>query len=421
MKSIRAALTVLLFLISLCSSAKEVTDTLYSAKNDRIIVTYSITHNSNKVELQFRTIRKLLGDFHRNKYKKGDEISTLFFDRTDVSKDMTFSGETPSAVVLPAMASHKKSNDGYYVVEQRPSFTFDLEPGGAKTFSIPLYLAHYEGKLHYKILCRCGVLVVQLPNASATSSETRPSTQKPSPTGSYGSEELEEEISEIDDQALNLIKSITKSLPYQDTLPMESTLEKEVDMLVGIKSKVKNGDITSKIDLTISAYNEKKKELEKEISKKTKERNDDNAFANCTTKEDYERYLKQYPNGRHVEEAKEDIKDLEAKAKAEEDSKKKKNIWMIIGGVLMAILLFVGNQVMQSIRNGRTQRSMMQMQQEAANRAKNMAQSKVRGKVQKQTYKLKSQARQKGQTMMRDAASKVKNDNNNKGNNRVSI
>ena len=418
MKSIRASLAMLLTLFSLCSSAKEVTDTLYSAKNDRIIVTYSITQNGNKVELQFKTIQKLLGENHRSKYKKGDEISTLFFDRTDVSKDMKFSGETPTVVVLPSTASHKKSNDGYYVVEQRPLFTFDLEPNEAKSLLVPLYLAHYEGKRHYKILCRCGTLEVQIPSTAAPSSQPKPSPQKQSSSASYESIEVEEDL-EIDFQALNLIKSITNSLPNQDTLPMESTLEKEVEILVGIKSKVKNDDVSSKIDLAIGAYNEKKKELEKEINKKIKEREDDNTYATCTTKEDYERYLKQYPNGRHVEESKANIKGLEAKAKEEEDSKKKKNIWMIIGGVLLTILLFVGNQVMQSIRNGRTQRSMMQMQQEAANRAKSMAQSKVRGEVQKQTYKLKSQARQKGQTMMRDAAGKAKS--NNKGNNRVSI
>ena len=50
MNSFRAALMLLSFLLSLCASAKEVTDTLYSVKNDRVIVTYSITQKGNKID-----------------------------------------------------------------------------------------------------------------------------------------------------------------------------------------------------------------------------------------------------------------------------------------------------------------------------------------------------------------------------------
>ena len=142
------------------------------------------------------------------------------------------------------------------------------------------------------------------------------------------------------------------------------------------------------------------------------------AFNNCNTKEQYELYMKQHPNGSHVEEAKAKIDESEAKAKEEEKSKKKRNIWMIIGGIMLAILLFVGNQVMQSFRNIRTQRSMMQMQQDAAKRAQNMARSKAKSEIRKQTNKVTNQIKKKGQTALRDTANKVKNSN---GNSRVSI
>lgn len=417
MKSFWASFSVLLF-FTFSASAKEVTDTLYSEKNDRIIITYNISQKGNKVDLQFKYVRKALGDYHRDKYKEVENIQTLFFDGIGVSMDVKIKGETPSAIVLPAKASYKRSKDGFFIVEQKPSISFDMESSGATSFYVPLYLAYYEGKQTYRILCSYGNLEVQLPNAITQTTGSRSVNKPQSQQISNEYLEIEEEISEFDDQALRLINSIMSSLPFQDTLPMESTLERKVDKLVDIQSEIKDDAILSKIEATQNAYNAKKKELEKKIAGIEKLKADDNAFTNCSSKEDYERYLKQNPNGKHVEEAKAKVDELEAKAKEEEDSKKKRNIWMIIGGVLLAILLFVGNQVMQGFRNRRTQRSMMQMQQDATNRAKNMARSKAKSEIRKQTNKVTSQVRKNGQTIIRKTADKAKN---HKGNNRVSI
>ena len=417
MNSIRASLAVLFLLISYSASAKEVTDTLYSAKNDRIIVTYNITQKGNKVDVQFKSVRKLLGDYHRNRYKnEADRIHTLFFDWIGVRKDMEFTGITPSAICLPAKASYKKSSEGYFVVEQKPSFSFELETAGARSFTIPLYLAHYEGKQHYETLCSCGNLVVNIPKATTPSA--KPETKTLAQQIGFDALEEEEEITEFDDQALNLINSINKSLPYQDTLPMESTLERKIENLVDLQAKIKNKEIIKKIDETLDAYNMKKKELEKAIAESNKQKEDNDAFTGCSTKEQYELYLKQHPNGSHVEEAKAMVTQLETEAQIEKDKEKKRNIWMIIGGVLLAILLFVGNQVLQSFRNIRTQRSMMQMQQDATKRAQNMARGKAKSEIRKQTNKVTGQVRQKGQTIIRGTADKVKG---NKGNNRMSI
>lgn len=417
MNSIRASLMVLSLLLGFSASAKEVTDTLYSAKNDRIIVTYCITQKGNTVDLQFKSVRKLLGDYHHSKYKKEtDKIHTLFFDWNGIRKDMKFSGETPYIISLPAKASYKKSSDGYFIVEQKPALSFDLKSPGAETFTVPLYLAHYEGKQHYKILCSCGNLEVNIPKPATPS--IKPETKAQPSQAAFDAMEEEEEFSELNDQALNLIKSISKELPNQDTVPMESTLVRKVENLVDLQAKIKNEDIARMIDETLEAYNLKKKELERSLAETNKQKADDNAFTCCNTKEDYELYLKQHPNGSHVEEASAKIVELEAKATEDQQKEKKRKIWMIIGGILLAILLFVGNQALQSFRNIRTQRSMMQMQQDATKRAQNMARSKAQSEIRKQTNKAARQVQTKGQNLVRDAADKVKNNN---GNNRVSI
>lgn len=420
MNSFRASLIVLLlFIIGAFASAKEVTDTLYSVKNDRIIVTYVITQKGNKVDLQFKSVRKQLGDYHYRRYKReADKIHIIFFDWVGVRKDMRFTGETPSVICLPAKASYTKSRDGYFIVEQRPTISFGVEDPGTKTISIPLYMAHYEGKQHYKILCSCGNLVACLPNASPQMSGSLSTINKQSRQGGNEYEEIVEDFSEFEDEALMLIKLINKELPNQDTLPMASTLERKVENLVDLQAKIKNEDVVKKIDEAVEAYNSRKKDLERSIAESKQQKADDDAFTICNTKDGYELYLKQYPNGRHVEEAKGKVAELEAKAKEEEDKNKKRTIWMIVGGVLLAILLFVGNQVLQSFRNIRTQRSMMQMQQDATKRAQNMASGKVKSEIRKQTNKVTGQVKKKGQTAIRDAANKVKN---NKGNNRVSI
>ena len=158
--------------------------------------------------------------------------------------------------------------------------------------------------------------------------------------------------------------------------------------------------------------------MEKELAKVEEQKADNDAFNSCTTKEQYESYLKQHPYGSHVDDANAAITKINNEAQEKKDKERKRNIWMIVGGALLAILLFVGNQVMQSFRNIRTQRSMMQMQQDAAKRAQNMARGKVQNEIRKQTNKVTGQVRKKSQTIIRDTANKAKN---NKGNNRVSI
>lgn len=422
MDSIRVTLAMLLLLSHFFASAKDVTDTLYSAKGDRVIVTYNIVQKGKRVSFEVENIRKHLGDYHRGKYgKEVDKVLTMFFDGIGSGNEVRFTGETPGIITLPSKASYTNSSDGYFVIEQHPTLSFDLEDAKGKSFTIPIYLAHYERKQHYKILCSCGNLEVVIPTAvtksSTASSSSTSSKKQPSRKNSVELIETGEEFDESQEQALNLIKSIYKDLPEQNSLPISSTLQRKIDNLVDLQSKIKNEDVCKKIDEVFDAYNAKVKELQIRKDSVVEKKTDDDDFNRCSTKEAYEQYLKQHPNGSHIEEAKAKIDELDAKAKEEEAQKKRRNVLMIIGGALLAILLFIGNQAMQSFRNIRTQRSMIQMQQDAAKRAQIMAQSKAKSEIRKQTNKTVGQVKKIGQTAVRDTANKVKN----KGNKRMSI
>ena len=79
--------------------------------------------------------------------------------------------------------------------------------------------------------------------------------------------------------------------------------------------------------------------------------------------------------------------DEENKVKEDEDNQKKRNIWLMIGGALLAVLLFVGNQVMQHVRNRSQVRSMQELQDRAMHQAEGQIKQRTRSMVQQQMGK----------------------------------
>ncbi len=424
MNSIKTFLLALALSVSLTVPARIKTDTLCSAHGDMVIITYETTQQDNKVELRFRSIRKSLGDALRRKYGKSSEIKLLFFDKIGITEDITFTGATPRAFSLPSDIGYTKSLDSYFFIDDQPfpSLTFEMKSTEEKTLTIPIYLAHYEGKRHYEILYLCDNLNVKI------GSKVIPSRNNKRETETQYLTEMEEALSEDEDNALWSLNTAIELLAKQESLPFEDNLVDEYKFLQKQKHRISDKDIIQKIDRFLEEYDATKKSFEKQAQAQAQaaqeeadKKADDDAFARCLTKDDYEIYKKTHPDGQHVEEAAAQIKKLEDDAAAAKEKEKKRNIWMIIGGVLLAILLFVGNQVLQSFRNIRTQRSMMQMQKDAENRAKNMARSKAQGAIRKQTGKAMNQARQKSKIAVHNAVDKGKNVIGKNNSKRVSI
>ena len=428
MNGIKTILLALVLSLSLFAPARIITDTLCSAQGDRVIITYETTQHDNKVDVRFRSTRKNLGDVLRKKYSKNSEINLLFFDNVGVIKGMTFTGITPRAFSLPSDIGYTKSPDSYFVIDNQPAplLTFDMKSAGEKIVSIPIYLAHYEKKCHYKILYLCGNLDIKIGSSAKpyreAEIEAKPQSQML---------EIEDEaLNEDEDEALCSLNTAKELLAKQESLPFDDNLTEQIKFLQKQKhnSKISKSEIIQQIDQFLEQYDATKKALQEQakaqelVAQEEAERKaDDEAYARCISKEDYEIYRKTHPKGQYVEEAEAKIEEMEAEAKAKEEKEKKRNIWMIIGGVLLAILLFVGNQVLQSFRNIRTQRSMMQMQKDAENRAKNMARSKIQGTIRRQTGKAMNQARQKSRAAVRSAIDKGKNKIGNSNSKRLSI
>ena len=80
--------------------------------------------------------------------------------------------------------------------------------------------------------------------------------------------------------------------------------------------------------------------------------------------------------------------------KEKEEKREKRNIFLIIGGALLGVLCFVGNQVFQHFRSVRNARNMMELQQDIAFRAESEARNYARKKTNEYVNKVKKNTRQ---------------------------
>ena len=68
---------------------------------------------------------------------------------------------------------------------------------------------------------------------------------------------------------------------------------------------------------------------------------------------------------------------------------------MIIGGIILAILALIGNQIFQGIRNKKNQMRMMDMQQNIADKAEAEAKRQARNAIRTQQNRIEAGAKRK--------------------------
>lgn len=394
MKSVR--FVCLWMALAFCDTlwAHKVTETLESASGDRVTITYDVSIKDGMAVLGFGGASKTLGPTYARKYNKLEEVAVVFFDHIGVYGDGTvFKGADIKAFSVPAGLRCKSASYGYYLVQQQPSLTFELIGNESSILSIPVYLAHYDRKLHYRVFASCGELKVKVDPSLAV----KPVALQPEVTQT-SIETIEEELeslSETDAVAIKRANNIVDLLSRQEEYPFEEYLMEEVRSLRKQRSEVKDDNVVSMIDGILDQYDAKERTMKSEFEKKVQQQQQ---ALQDSIKKEQEREA-------HAAEVK-------------EEEQKKRNLWMLIGGALMAVLLFVGGQVMQTIRNRRTQRSMMQMQQDAAKQAENMAKRKTQAAIKSKTNQAMNTVEQKGKTVLQKKVDKTMKG---KGNKRISI
>lgn len=348
MMDIRRYLCLPALSLAICtaSMAKEVKDTLYSTNGDRVILSYNMTQEGGQVTVKFNAVQKKLGQRTQEKYKKLDEVAVVIFDRTGNYRDLKFDGQTPNAFMVPAAVSYTPSSDGYFLLQEEPVLQFSVKQGEEAELSIPLYLAHYEGKRHYKIFGQCGTL--QLKPKQSKSRGGGPTAGGGGAGGQDGdgettitTEELSDEGLSPADEAAIRVSSVMSMLEKAKKLPFSEELTHEASMLRELRFKVTDPEVSKQIAQALDAYDSKKEELEAEAEKAEKEAADKaNKLAN-------------------------DAKALTDSLSAEsalQAAKDKKDIMWLVGGLGgLALLLFGGKQIFKAIKDSQMQKAQKQM------------------------------------------------------------
>ena len=328
----------------ICGSAKEVKDTLYSTNGDRVIENYNMTLSGGQVTVKFNSVLKKLGQRTQEKYKKLDEVCVVIFDRNGNFRDLIFEGQATQAFMVPSNITYTPSADGYFLLQDNPMLQFSVQQGEEANLSIPLYLAHYEKKRHYKVFGQCGMLqlAVKPTNGKGTgAAQGYGGGEHSVGETTITSEELTDEGLAPAEEANIRINSINSMLQKANKLPLSEELTHEVSMLRELRFKITDESVNKQISATLEAYDNKKQELESQA-----EANEQAAAAEKAQKDLL---------------AKAQTDSLSAMSALQAAKDKKEMMWLIGGLGGLALLIFGGKQVVQTIKNSQLQKAQRQM------------------------------------------------------------
>ncbi len=369
-------LVLLLSLLSFTNiQAIEYKDTLWTTDKDRIIITYGINFSDDEMSINFIDAKKKLGRYNGKKYKKLEDVEVVFFDRTGVYENSSFTNMTPEAFMVPSNLSYTKSDYGFFCLHENPSISFKIKSYKPGKIVIPLYLAHYEGKGKYELfsVCKKFIIDIYVPT-KGKSSKNNEQVITETVTSTMEMENANEETTNI----LTSINTINTLLDLQTQLPFSDGLQYEITKLRLYQDQNIDAELSSKIRETLERCEIKKKELQEIATSEEKKRQ--------------EEAEKTALNMQKQEKARQDS--IAAEQKKTADAEKKRNMWMLIGGAILAVGCFAGNQVLQHFRSIKNQKNMMEMQQNIVKQAENEAKRQARNYSRQKTGELVSKAKQ---------------------------
>ena len=366
-------LLVTMFLNCLCVHAKTVKDTLVTTDGDRIILSYELLQSENHYTIRFNSQQKKLGRINGDKYADLSKVAVMFFDRTGgFSNNVSITNMVPEAFMVPYNVNYEHSSDGFFVVQDYPTLHFTAK--GNSDITIPIYLAYHPKKGKYILFSKSKGLRIRL---SASSSTTRQQNISQITQQTVTSTTEIESDNTVTLKVMESIK-LAKELLYEaDKLPFSESLQDEIRFIRVQKREITDAGLLSQISDVLQMYEDKKASLEENAS-----------AAQIAAQQEAEEKAK-----REAEEiqAKNDSIMSAQQEQAEKD--KERNLWMIIGGVILAILSFIGNQVFQSFRNNRNQKNMMNIQQSIANQAEAEAKRRARNAIRNTTNRKVNQVK----------------------------
>lgn len=366
--SIRSIAALLLTLLTLGSArAFTVRDTIFTTDEDRIIVKYEVTVDKGKCTIAFDKVQRRLNDRHEKKYGEHPEkVFVLLFERTGSYGSTRFEGMMPVAFMTPNGMTAEPTEQGFYRMNEQPTLNFTIKGRTPKSITLPLFIGCQEKKGRYQLFAQTkgkGLVVPLTTKESETGSSTSAASAKIIDAGDDAAAKEEKKITDM-------CKDLTSMLEDQEELPMDPEVEELYSVLRQKKYDIEEEELLKVLENALTAYRSKKKELEANAKSSA-------AAAAAAAKAEQE--------------------EREAEMKAQQDSiatvqaaeakkKEKQTLWMIIGGGLLAVLGFAGNQILQHFRMKSSQLNMANMQQQMANKAKAEAERMAKEQMDKATH-----------------------------------
>lgn len=419
-------------------SSKEVKDTLLSYSNDKVFVKYNIAENEGKVTISFTEVRKQLGRKYQDIYdtpQKLERIKVLFFEKGGPYKEDFTSDLSTAPMIVPSdEIRYHLSDEGYVWLDNSAELSLELITGQS-TLSLPVYLAYYEGKHRYKVFAKCGNLNISLKRGKAQSGQPGKTTElvvKEKQITKTEEVEVSEDITPAQEADL-LINNVRETLGQSDLSVSElETLGRRIDRLRDLEILVPDKALQARIQNVLQMYDARKRaaEIEQDDNRKKEGEEAQRQAEEKQAKEDLAYVQERLANVKDLSESdvaelKSSANDLRRKAhsidnkelakqmkdtadncdkeiKKIDDAKKRRNIWMIIGGILLAILMFIGNIFFQQFRQMRNIKSMQDAQDKIAKRAENEARRRAQSLARSKISRVQGQVRQKSRDAVRN-------------------
>lgn len=420
---------LLIFLLLFCSGstsfAVEVEDTIMSMSKDYVFVKYNIAEHNGKITVSFSEVRKRLGLKYRDKYRKLNEVCVLFFDRGGDYKDKFKSDiGTEPLMVRSNEIRYIQSDDGYVRLDNRTDISLDLLTDQS-TLSLPIYLAHYEGKQHYKVFAKCENLNIRLSKRARKGAsgnamevvkrESLVTEEVEVGTGIPPAQEAELLIDNVrkslgqDNPSMATLESLGRNidrLRYLEVVIPDKALKSEINNILQIYDSKKQAakqqqDDEDKMERQMADQQENEKQAKGDLAYLTERlehseewtEEDLGELKSCSNSLRRKAYSIENPE--LAQEMKDAADKCDEEIKKVEEAKKKRNLLMIAGGVLLCIFLFVGNQLSQHIRNMRNIKSMEDTQNKIAKRAEDEALRRAQSTARSKANRVQAQVSQK--------------------------
>lgn len=383
MKNILLILSSILFPAAL--SAHVVKDTLFTGQNDRVILCYEVITSGDNVTFKVAAKPRIIPSDNLRKSCKGDleSLKLVLFDRVGDSGNVKWDGILPSAFMVPSGLSYSKSVDGFYFLDGAVTLSFIKNDTGVLELYFPLYLAVIERKHKYRLVEAISEPLKVSIGRNASVAVRDVETEEKNKMVTDREHAVAADDNDDVAKALCSIQMIRQMLPDETELPFSNTLQMEIFNLRTLKNSLKDRDVIKKINELLLECNDKEREL-KDLQREA-----------SLAAQAQEKALLEMQKSEEAQRQKE----AEENLRIQEEKQQKRNFLMIIGGIILAALTFIGNAVSKHFRDLKNQKSIMQMQESLARQAKHEASRRSREIVRNKAH----EAANKGKSRIRES------------------